>query len=57
MTFTESNLRFDFSEFESVEQYDSPDNQCVGLKIVDFIAEDDNRQYFNGSPLRTAFTA
>ncbi|MDR1262548.1 MAG: hypothetical protein LBK46_03535 [Oscillospiraceae bacterium] len=46
MTFTESNLKFDFSAFETAEQYDSLDNQCAGLKIVDFVAEDSDRQYF-----------
>jgi hypothetical protein len=46
MTFAESNMRFDFSAFDSAEQYDSPENQCVGLKIVDFIAEDSGKQYF-----------
>ncbi|MDR2657331.1 MAG: hypothetical protein LBB86_05865 [Oscillospiraceae bacterium] len=46
MTFTESNLRFDFSAFKTAEPYDTPDNQCAGLKTVDFIAEDGGRQYF-----------
>jgi hypothetical protein len=46
MTFIESNLRFDFSAFETAEPYDTSDNQCAGLKIVDFIAEDSSRQYF-----------
>jgi hypothetical protein len=46
MTFTESNMRFDFSAFDSAEQYDSSDNQCAGLKIVDFVAENSGRQYF-----------
>jgi hypothetical protein len=40
MTFTESHLLFDFSAFETVKPYDTPENQCAVLKIVDVIAED-----------------
>jgi hypothetical protein len=43
VTFTERNIWFDFSAFDSMEKYDAPDNQCEGLKIVDFIAEDNGR--------------
>ncbi|MDR0999713.1 MAG: hypothetical protein LBL96_02760 [Clostridiales bacterium] len=46
MMFTESDMLFDFSALESAEQYDTPANQCAGLKIVDFIAEDSDKQLF-----------
>jgi hypothetical protein len=46
MMFTESNMLFDFSALEFAEQYDTPVNQCAGLKIVDFVAEDGEKQFF-----------
>jgi hypothetical protein len=46
MIFTESNLQFDFSTFDIAERYDSPSNQCAGLKVVDFVAESSNKQFF-----------
>jgi hypothetical protein len=46
MIFTESNIDFDFSAFKFAEKRDTPENQCVGLKTVDFVAEDNNCQFF-----------
>jgi hypothetical protein len=39
-------LGFDFSEFLFAENYDVPEWQCAGLKIVDFIAENGDKQFF-----------
>jgi hypothetical protein len=46
MKLTESGIQFDFSAFNSAERYDTPENQCAGLKIVDFIAENDELHFF-----------
>ncbi|GHU92121.1 hypothetical protein FACS189479_00040 [Spirochaetia bacterium] len=46
MKLIESGMEFDFSAFNSAEYYDTPDNQCSGLKIVDFIAENDELHFF-----------
>jgi hypothetical protein len=39
-------MEFDFSGFSSAEYYDTPENQCAGLKIVDFVAENDTLRLF-----------
>jgi hypothetical protein len=39
-------LEFDFSEFSSADYYDTPKNQCAGLKVVDFVAESNDSQFF-----------
>jgi hypothetical protein len=46
MILTESNMEFDFSAFDSAEEYDTQENQCAGLKVVDFVAADSERQFF-----------
>ncbi|GHV79040.1 hypothetical protein AGMMS49944_08310 [Spirochaetia bacterium] len=46
MKLTESGMEFDFSAFNSAKCYDTPENQCAGLKIVDFIAENDEAHFF-----------
>jgi hypothetical protein len=46
MKLIESNMEFDFSAFDSARQYDTPENQCTGLKVVDFVAEDSKIHYF-----------
>jgi hypothetical protein len=46
MKLTESGMEFDFSAFNSAMCYDTPENQCAGLKIVDFIAENDELHFF-----------
>jgi hypothetical protein len=46
MKLTESSMEFDFSAFTSAEYYDTPENQCAGLKIVDFIADNDELHFF-----------
>ena len=39
-------MEFDFSSMDSASEYDTPDAQCVGLKVVDFVAEDNNSLFF-----------
>jgi hypothetical protein len=39
-------MEFDFTAFKSAEHYDTPDNQCAGLKVVDFVAESEQSQFF-----------
>jgi hypothetical protein len=46
MKLTASNMEFDFSAFDSAEEYDTQQNQCAGLKIVDFVAESGESQFF-----------
>ncbi|GHU82582.1 hypothetical protein FACS189468_6950 [Spirochaetia bacterium] len=46
MKLTESGMEFNFSAFNSAKYYDTPENQCAGLKIVDFIAENDEAHFF-----------
>jgi hypothetical protein len=42
----DKTMEFDFSGFCSAEDYDTRQNQCAGLKIVDFAAENDDAQFF-----------
>ena len=48
MILTDENgtMEFDFSGFIAAFRYDIPDNQCSGLKLVDFIAESESEQFF-----------
>jgi hypothetical protein len=46
MKLTESGMEFDFPAFNFAEYYDTPENQCAGLKIVDFIAENAELHFF-----------
>jgi hypothetical protein len=46
MIFVESKMQFDFSFLQYAEPYDTLENQCVGLKIVDFVAEDKDKHFF-----------
>ena len=40
------NMEFDFTGFIYADYYDTPSNQCNGLKLVDFIAETESKQFF-----------
>jgi hypothetical protein len=42
----DKTMEFDFSGFYTAEDYDTPQSQCVGLKVVDFVAENDKAQFF-----------
>ncbi|MCL2152744.1 MAG: hypothetical protein FWH57_07290 [Oscillospiraceae bacterium] len=48
MTLTDDSgtMKFDFFGFITAFYYDIPDNQCSGLKLVDFIAETESEQIF-----------
>jgi hypothetical protein len=39
-------LGFNFAGFLHAEKYDTAEWQCQGLKIVDFVAEDSDKQFF-----------
>jgi hypothetical protein len=39
-------MQFDFSGFKNAEVYDTSQNRCAGLKVVDFVAASDEVQFF-----------
>jgi len=39
-------IEFDFTGFIKAEHYDTYDNQCAGLKIVDLYAENESHHFF-----------
>jgi hypothetical protein len=47
MIYTESGMTFDFTGFDSASPYDTRENQCAGLKIVDFVADDSEKLFLS----------
>jgi hypothetical protein len=39
-------MKFDFSGFNNAETYDTSQSRCAGLKVVDFVATNDEVQFF-----------
>jgi len=46
LTDESKNMVFDFTGFITADYYDTNENQCAGLKLVDFIAENEIGQIF-----------
>jgi len=46
LTDESGKMEFNFTGFISADYFDIQDNKCAGLKLVDFVAENDENQIF-----------